>query len=315
MSLKRFDVSSIAKNIKTRRALLYSPSMEIKKLTKAASLKNLDTLSFDLEDGVPQPLKSRGRENIKAFLHDKNSKVIPELALRINSIDSEDSMLDLNEIMLDKVCSDRIQTVIIPKVEDPEEVRFVSRWLRLNKINHAKILAMIETPVGLTRVVDICRSSPRLDGVIFGAEDYRSASGILRGSLEPIQYARSAIVAAARAAHIQCIDMTSVNFRDKDIVTKEAIESRNFGFTGRQVIHPMQIDCVNKAFMPSDKEAEQLEKLIKSFVKTTCVDGKGVVGDNGQMIELPHIADAINKLLVYGKSIEEIQKIADSVFN
>ena len=66
--------------------------------------------------------------------------------------------------------------------------------------------------------------------------------------------------------------------------------------------------------MPTDKEAKQYEKLIQNFVKTTCCDGKGVFGENGQMIELPHIADAINKLIIYGKSIDEIQKIADAVF-
>lgn len=310
----KFDISAIAKNLKNRRALLYAPSMELKKIAKAATLKTLDTVCFDLEDGVPPPKKALGRANIKEFLHDKNSKVFPELALRINSMDSEDAMQDLNEIMLDKACSDRIQTVIIPKVEDPEEVRFVSRWLRLNKVSHAKILAMIETPLGLTRVNEICRSSPKVDGIIFGAEDYRAASGILRGSLEPIKYARSALVAAARAANIQCIDMTSVDFRNKENVKKEAIETRNFGFTGKQVIHPMQITCVNEAFMPTDKEAKQYEKLIQNFVKTTCCDGKGVFGENGQMIELPHIADAINKLIIYGKSIDEIQKIADAVF-
>ena len=313
MSLK-FDVSAIVKNLKSRRQILYAPSMELKKLTKAAALKNLDTVAFDLEDGVPPLKKALGRENIKAFLNDKTTKVIPELSLRINSLDSEESMKDLNEIMLDKKCSERIQTIIIPKVEDPEEVRFVDRWLSLNGIKSTKILAMIETPAGLNRVVDICKSSKKVDAIIFGAEDYRAASGILRGSIEPIQYARSAIVAAARAANVQCIDMTSVDFKNKENVIKEAIDSRNFGFTGKQVIHPMQIDCVNKGFMPTEKEAKQYEKMIQSFVRTTCVEGKGVIGQNGMMIELPHIADAINKLITYGKSMEEVQKIADAVF-
>lgn len=308
---QKFDVKTVISGIKPRRAILYAPSMEMKKLEKAALLKELDTVCFDLEDGVPATLKSAARKNILEYLN-KDSKVIPELAIRINSVDSEDSALDLNEIMLNPVASKRIQTVIIPKVEDPEEVRYVSRWLRLNKATHAKILAMIETPLGLTRVSEICKSSPRVDGVIFGAEDYRSAAGIQRGSIEPVQYARSAIVAAARAAHIQAIDMTSTNFKDAEVVAKEALSTRAYGFTGKQVIHPMQIKAVNKAFTPDEKEVKACKDLITKFVVTTYIDGKGVFGSDGNMIELPHIADACRRLMLAGLSVDAIQAIADA---
>lgn len=310
MSLK-FDVKSVISGIKPRRAILYAPSMETKKLEKASQLKELDTVAFDLEDGVPTTKKALARKNIVEYLN-KQPKIVPELAVRINNVDSEDCALDLNEVMLDPVASKRIQTIIIPKVEDPEEVRYIARWLRLNKSNHAKILAMIETPLGLTRAAQICASSSKVDGVIFGAEDYRAAAGIQRGAIEPIQYARSAIVAAARAAHIQAIDMTSVNFKDPEVVTKEALSTRSFGFTGKQVIHPMQIACVNKAFTPDEKEIKACKEMITKFVITTYLEGKGVFGSNGQMVELPHIADCCRRLMLAGLSVEQIQEIADA---
>lgn len=285
--------------------------MEIKKLEKASMLKGLDTVVFDLEDGVPMNLKPIGRKNIIEYLS-KPRTIIPELAIRINAVDSKESMKDLNEVLLNESIAKQFKSLVIAKVEDPDEVRFVSRWLKLNNYEHMKILALIETPLGLTKINEICKSSPALDAIIYGAEDYRSASGISKEFGDsPIMYARSSLVASARAHNLQVIDMTSLDFKRSENVIKEAQLSKSFGFTGKQVIHPMQIECVNQAYAPSEKDINNSIELITRFIRTQIVEGKGVYGAEGNMVELPHVKDAVQTLIYGGKAISEIQKIAD----
>ncbi|KAH0788468.1 citrate lyase beta like protein [Histomonas meleagridis] len=299
--------------LRPRRQVLYAPSSEVKKLEKASKLSNLDTVVFDLEDGVSTTKKEIARKNLVDYLNSK-PKIIPELAIRTNNFNSYDGMKDLNKVFLDPATSKRVQVLIMPKVEDVKEVHFVERWLHFNSLDHIKILAMIETPRGLSRVNEICAASKKLDGIIFGSEDYRSAAGISHQAGDTgILYARSAIVTAAKAYGLQAIDMTSLDFKHPENVTKDAIESRRLGFTGKQVIHPMQIECVNKAFTPSQKEMDASFKMVTGFVKNYIVDGKGVIGENGIMIELPHITDALKTLILGGKTAEEIQAEIDLI--
>ena len=291
-----FDVSQFAKKIKPRRTILYAPSMEIKKVEKATLLSKLDTVALDLEDGVPQSMKETARNSIISFLSTKK-RILPELAIRINSLQTKDSMLDLNNVLMNENVSKKCKTLIMSKVEDPDEVKFVSRWLNLNNSSHIKILAMIETPLGITNIDKICKSSEMLDGLIFGAEDFRTSSGIGRdlGDI-PIQFARSKIVSSSKSYNLQAIDMISLDFKNEENVIKDSKNSKTFGFTGKQVIHPMQIECVNKAFLPNENELQNAINLMKIFIKAQN-NGKGVFGSNGQMVELPHIKDAIQTLI------------------
>lgn len=306
------NVRSLISGLRTRRQVLYAPSSEIKKLRKAAEMNNLDTAAFDLEDGVTQANKDKARKNIVKFLNE-NPQIVPEFAIRTNSLNSHDGMKDLNQVILDSAVGKRLQCLIMPKVEDVDELKFADRWLHFNGLDHVRILAMIETPLGLTRVNDFCTSINRLDGLIFGAEDYRSAAGISHAAGEiAILYARSAVVTAARAHNLQAIDMTSLDFRREENCIKDAIGTRQLGFTGKQVIHPMQIGCVNKVFTPDAKEMAECTKMIQTFVKNCAIEGKGVVDNGGMMVELPHITDAIRRLILGGKTVDQVQKFVDN---
>jgi citrate lyase subunit beta-like protein len=107
--------------------------------------------------------------------------------------------------------------------------------------------------------------------------------------------------------------MTSLDFRNADVVTQEAIGSRLIGFTVRQVIHPMQIACVAKAFTPDRAEVERLTKLVGDFVRTFYVQGKGVIGTGGVMVEFPHVTDALRGLVTAGKAPAELQKYINDI--
>lgn len=313
MSLLNLDVKALVSGARRRRQVLYAPGAEIKKLAKTTQMEGLDTAVFDMEDGVSPLKKDIARKNIVSYLATKPT-IKPELAVRINSLASRDGMKDLNEVVLNPVVGKRMEVLILPKVEDPDEIKFIDRWLTYNDFGHARVLAMIETPLGLTKVNDIAAQSKKVDGIIFGSEDFRSAAGIDRSAGDnTILYARSAIVAAARAYGLQAIDMTSLDFRNPENVFKDAIISRQLGFTGKQVIHPMQIACVNRAYTPNADEVKRLTKMIGDFVKTFLVDGRGVIDNGGVMVELPHITDAMKSLMLAGKTPEEIQAFVDEI--
>ena len=313
MSLLTLDVKALVSGSRQRRQILYAPSADVAKLAKTTQMKGLDTAVFDLEDGVSPLKKDVARKNIVSYLSTQ-PKIMPELAIRVNSIASRDGMKDLNEVILNPVVGKRMECLILPKVEDADEIRFIERWLTLNDFGHAKVLALIETPLGLVKVNEICAASKMVDGLIFGSEDFRSAAGIAHKAGEiAILHARSAIVAAAKAYGKQAIDMTSLDFRNPEKVIQDAIGSRQLGFTGKQVIHPMQIDCVNKAYTPDEQEVKKLTKMIGDFVKTFLVDGRGVVDDGGVMVELPHITDAMKSLMLAGQTPEQIQAFVDGI--
>jgi citrate lyase beta subunit len=307
------NIQKLVSGIRPRRHVLYAPGDQIAKLTKASQMTTLDTSVFDLEDGVPPAKKPIARRNITSYIS-SNPAIVPEFAVRINSLQSRDGMRDLNEVILNSAVGKRLEVLILSKLEDVDELRFIDRWLDLNDLGHTRVLGLVETPLGLTKVNDLCTASKRLDGLIFGSEDFRSAAGIspLAGETA-ILFARSAIVAATRAHNLQAIDMTSIDFKDADVVTREAIRSRRLGFTGKQVIHPMQIECVTKAFTPDAAEVKRLTKLIVDFVRTFYVEGKGVIGTGGIMIEFPHVTDAIKGLILAGQPVERIQVLVDSV--
>lgn len=263
---------------------------------------------MDLEDGVPLIHKKLARTNVLKFL-DEKPNINSDLALRINPIDSKVGLEDLIYILREKTI---INSVIIPKSETVDEIKFVNRFLDLKGLQDVKIFALIETPKGLVNVNKIARSGGHLNGLIFGAEDFKSSAGIAKKETgNALLFARSKIVFAARANNLQSIDMVSLDFRRKEVVESDAKVTKSLGFSGKQVIHPMQIEVVNQVFRPTEQEVLESENLLKIFVKSLS-DGKGVSNQNGTMIELPHIKEAIQNLVFSGKSIESIQEIADS---
>src|SRR5438132_2714718 len=120
-----------------------------------------------------------------------------------------------------------------------------------------RLLLAIESPKGLFNAYAIASSSPRIIGLMFGAEDFsRELSLPLRreGEATDLIYARSAFVTAAAAAHVQAVDGVWPNFQDIEGLRKFALQSRRLGFSGMSPVHPAQLDQVNPALTPTSEE-------------------------------------------------------------
>ncbi len=202
--------------MRSRRALLYVPGNERRKIDKATGL-GADSVCLDLEDGVAMNRKVEARQIVAAALHTLDFGRSERLA-RINAVGSGLEADDLAAVL-----PARPAGIIIPKVTDPDDVHWVSdqigvaeRSMRLAK-GSIRLLLMIENAKGIVNLPSIASADRRIDALIFGAEDFAADIGAVRTRTGwEVFHARSAVVTYAAAFELQAIDLLDIDFRDLD---------------------------------------------------------------------------------------------------
>jgi citrate lyase beta subunit len=149
----------------------------------------------------------------------------------------------------------------------------------------------VETPKGILNLREIA-SHPRLDALIFGGEDFAASVGATR-SREAVElmYARQAVLTAAAAFGLQAIDIVTIDFKDLEGLRQEAESGARMGFSGKQIIHPAQVDPVQAAFTPSADAVAHAQRIVDGF-EATQKQGKGAFALDGKMIDLPLVKNA-----------------------
>jgi len=167
-----------------------------------------------------------------------------------------------------------------------------------------RLLAALESPKGLFNAYAIATASPRVIGLLFGAEDFsRELSLPLRreGEARDLIYARSALVTAAACAHVQAVDGVWPDLQDTEGLKTFALQSRRLGFSGMSLIHPAQVDTVNAAFTPAADEIDYARGVLKAFDEARA-RGEGAVAFGGQLLDLP-IVDRARQTLELADSL------------
>ncbi len=286
-----------------RRSLLYVPGDSLRKVTKASSLP-ADTLILDLEDGVALSQKAEARATVRQALRELDFGARERL-VRINDSNSPLAQADLL-CMLDA----QHNGYVVPKVESAEALLAISHFLDAQEqanawpTGHIRLLAMIETALGVMNLREIAQATPRLDALIFGAEDFAASIGAVRTRENgELFYARSALVTAAGAYGLQAIDLVFTGLDDLPGLEAECHQGRQLGFIGKTVIHPAQIEPANRIFAPSPTEVETARELIASFDAQQAA-GAGVFAYAGKMVDMPVIRTA-QRLLARAQAIEK----------
>lgn len=164
---------------------------------------------------------------------------------------------------------------------------------------HVRMLPWIETSLGLINAYEIASSSPRINGIIFGANDLVLETGITRSEEgNELLYPRTKIVIAARAAGVSAIDTPYNNFKDETGLIRETKHARNLGFRGKFVIHPSQVDVVNKIFRPTEEEVAYARKVVTVFDEARA-KGFASASLDGKMIDIPIAQRALIILLTH----------------
>ena len=215
--------------------------------------------------------------------------------MRINAIGH--SRMDAD---LEAVVRPGLEGLVCPKVDTAEEVRQVDAILNdkepKNKLarGSVQLLIAIESPKGFFNAPAIAADSSRIVGFIFGAEDFGREIGlptVREGEARDLIYARSSIVIAAAAAHVQAVDGVWVDLNDGDGLFSFAKQSRQLGFSGMSCIHPSQIDAINTTFSPTAEEIDYCQRVLQAFEEANA-RGDGSIAFGGQLIDRPIIERA-----------------------
>ena len=271
--------------MRARRALLYMPGDDEHKIKKAIGL-GVDSIILDLEDSVSMPSKIKARETVANALSELDFSGSERL-VRINTFSS-----GLAEGDLDLVLPSRPDGILLSKTKTAEDVQ------RLGKIlsdfendqgwehNSIYILAIVESALGILNLKEIAQSDPRLDALIFGGENLATDINAVRTrDGRELFYARSALVLHAGAFKLQAIDMVSTDFSDMRTLEDEALQSLRMGFSGKQIIHPDQVEPVQRVFTPDDEEIAYALQLIEKYEESV-KNGQTAFALDGVMVDL-----------------------------
>jgi citrate lyase subunit beta/citryl-CoA lyase len=275
------------------RSLMFVPGNSEKMLIKAIGLDNLDVAMFDLEDGSPPDQKDLARD----LVHDMLSRPPggPRRYVRINAIGTDRMEADLLAVV-----RPGLEGLILPKVERADDVALVDDLLDEQEpraglaSGSVGLIAAVESAAGLLNAPSIGAASPRVIGLMFGAEDFGLDLGLptnREGEARELIYARSAMVVAAASAHVQSMDGVWPDIHDFEGVRRDAIQARRLGFSGKTTFHPGQIDIINEVFSPSEAEVEQARRVVDAFEEAQAA-GQGAVAFGGQLIDLPIVERA-----------------------
>jgi citrate lyase beta subunit len=281
--------------MRARRALLYMPGDDLKKIQKGTTL-DVDCVCLDIEDGVAANRKNEARLTVSEALKTMDFGRSERLA-RINTIGSSFEFEDLRAAL-----AGRPDGIVIPKVEDAWQVRWaseqVSEFEREMRWPAGEICLIIqaETARGIVNLSSICSADPRIEAIIFGAEDFANDIGATRTHEGwEVFYARSAVVTHCAAFGLQAIDMVYVNFHDNEGLLQEAKQGAHLGFDGKQIIHPSQVDPVQEAFTPSNEAIAYALRVMEADAQHQ-QRGFGAFGLDDKMIDAPVVKAAARVL-------------------
>jgi citrate lyase subunit beta/citryl-CoA lyase len=250
-------------------------------LEKARGL-SCDVVVLDLEDAVAPEMKEAARAQVCAAVGNYSGR---EVVVRINPLSSPDGRADLATVR-----QTRPDAILLPKVENAADIAVIR--------GDIPVWAMIETPRAMLNLSEIAASGATC--LLLGTNDLLKG---MRGQSLPDRRNLWAVltqtVVAARAHGLGVIDGTYNDIHDEDGFAQACAQGRAFGFDGKTLIHPSQIEAANRVFAPSPDEIAQARRILDAFAQDP---GKGVLALNGRMIERLHAEEA-QRLLALADAI------------
>lgn len=273
-------------NLRPRRSALFLPASNAKAIAKARTLP-CDVVIFDLEDAVAPELKDEARAAAVAAVNGGGFGH-RELAIRANGLDTPWGEADLAAI-----AGSHADAVLVPKVNGPQDIAAYNDGLGTAPAD-MQLWTMIETcaAVGNLPAIAAMAGSTRLSLWMMGTNDLAKE---MRAQLTPCRTAflpfLAMAVAAARSHRLAILDGVCNEFHDMDVFEAEARQGLMFGFDGKSLIHPAQVEPCNAVFSPAEAELAWAHAVITAFALPENA-GKGAIKVDGKMTELLHLEQA-----------------------
>lgn len=255
-----------------------------------------DQVFFDLEDSVAPAAKIQARHQVVDAL--RTFKFAGKVrAVRVNACDSKWCYEDIISVV--EGAGDRIDCLVIPKVEDVDHVHFVDNLLnqiewKLGLTRRIGLELQIESARGMENINAIAGASQRSESLVFGPADFSASLRVpelTAGRLKPEypgdywHYFLCRVVVAARAHDLQAIDGPYAQIRDTEGLRTFAERAAMLGFDGKWAVHPLQLEVLNDAFTPRQEDFDKATAILNVYREATDVDQSGAVILGDEMID------------------------------
>ncbi|MBQ2865965.1 MAG: CoA ester lyase [Clostridia bacterium] len=274
-----------------RRSMLFLPGNTPNMLINGSRLGS-DALIFDLEDAVSPAEKDSARVLVRNTLRYMDLGSC-EIIVRINSIDTDYWKKDIDAILPYSPA-----LILLPKVNCAQDALIADEYMteveqKLGlEAGKVKLMPLIETALGVENAFSIATATERVAALFLGAEDLTADLRCKRtkGGAE-INYARTRLVMAARAANIDVYDTPFTDVNDDEGIRVDAEYAKALGFTGKASISPRHVDVINEVFSPSERDIAYAYEVMEA-IRIAKEQGRGVISLHNKMIDAPIVARA-----------------------
>lgn len=274
-----------------RRSMLFLPGNNPNMLINGNCLGS-DAVIFDLEDAVSPSEKDAARilvRNTMRYMDFRGCEII----VRINSIDTPYWQKDIDEIL-----PYQPGLILLPKTGTAQDVLVADAYItevekkQGLKENTVGLMPLIETALGVENAFAIASATKRVKALFLGAEDLTADLQCKRTKEgREIEYARTRLVVAARAAGVDVYDTPFTDVNDDEGIVKDAQLAKALGFTGKASISPRHVEVINSVFSPTQQEVDYAYEVMEA-IELAKSQGKGAIALRGKMIDAPIVARA-----------------------
>ena len=274
-----------------RRSMLFLPGNTPNMLINGNCL-GADAVIFDLEDAVSPAEKDAARilvRNTMTYMDFRGCEII----VRINSIDTPFWKQDLDAILPQKP-----SMILLPKTGCAEDALEAHNYMTQleQKLGYPEntvgLMPLIETARGVENAFSIASATKRIRALFLGAEDLTADLQCKRTKEgREIEYARTRLVVAARAAGVDVYDTPFTDVNDDEGIWVDARCAKALGFSGKASISPRHVEVINSVFSPTQKEIEYAYEVMDAIALAK-QQGKGAIALHGKMIDAPIVTRA-----------------------
>jgi malyl-CoA/(S)-citramalyl-CoA lyase len=266
-------------------------------------IHQVDVVLGNLEDAIPADAKEAAR---RGFIEMAKASDFGSTGLwtRINALNSPWALDDVIEIVA--AVGDKLDVVMLPKVEGPWDIHYLDQLLAQLEAKHAVtrpilIHAILETAEGVDNVAEIAAASPRMHGISLGPADLAASRAMkttrvggghpdyvvladptdctrARFQQDLWHYTTAKMVDACAAAGIKPFYGPFGDFADPAACEAQFRNAFVMGCAGAWTLHPTQVDIAKRVFSPEPAEVAFAKKILAAMP-----DGSGAVMIDGKM--------------------------------
>ena len=269
-----------------RRSMLFLPGNTPNMLINGSCL-GADAVIFDLEDAVSPAEKDAARILVRNTIRYMDFSGC-EIIVRINSIDTAFWKRDIDAIL-----PQQPNLILLPKTSSAQDVLEADAYITEveEKLGLAKntvgLMPLIETALGVENAFLIATATKRVKALFLGAEDLTADLQCKRTKEgREIEYARTRLVVAARAAGVDVYDTPFTDINDEEGIWTDASYAKGLGFNGKASISPRHVAVINSVFSPTQKDVDYAYEVMEAIALAE-QQGKGAISLHGKMIDAP----------------------------